>query len=67
MHSLGRLILLYANNSYHMTDIIDYKTLVLKTVVIEYMIKTVSFKYSIELAKIIASMLEENPFKRVDF
>ena len=31
------------------------------------MLKKVSLKYSIELAKIIASMLEENPLKRVDF
>ena len=67
MHSLGRVILLYVNNSYQMTDIIDYKKLVLKTDAIEHMLKTVSFKYSIELARIIASMLEDNPLKRVDF
>jgi len=47
VHSLGRLILLYANNSNKMTDLIDDYTLTLKASVIESMLRTVAMKYSV--------------------
>ena len=67
VHSLGRVVLLYASNSNRMADLIDDATLTLKTTVIDNMLQSVSLKYSIELANFIASLLQENPLKRLDF
>ena len=67
MHSLGRLVLLYANNSNRMEDIVDYVKLTLRTGIIEDMLRIVTIKYSIELVNVIAWMLQENPLKRIDF
>jgi hypothetical protein len=67
VHSLGRVLLLYANNSSRMADLIDDGTLTMKILVIEDMLRTVSLKYSIALANFIASLLQENSLKRLDF
>lgn len=67
MHSLGRLILLYANNKSQFTEILDYDTLDFKIESMNKMMEDMKEVYSEMMVDVLAQMLEESPEKRLSF
>jgi hypothetical protein len=67
MHSLGRLMLLFASNSHDYSHLIDYQQLSFKTQTQARLLKEMRSHYSGELCAALAKMLEEQPTRRMTF